>query len=319
MPEVLALVAKQTGNQLRCRAGSDSASSPLQLNAPLADTHFWPAVDQILDQADMTIYHFSPESELLLVGVRDGQRSRFGCAAYAGPFRFEATRVDAHRQLRTAANRGLSVTIEIAWEPRLHPIGLTQPLADVRAFDPKDRPIVARNAEAELTPTVPGGTTAIELQLPFTLPPRSIEKIARLEGQLIALVPGKTETFRFDRLTTATPKKQQQGSVTVALDSVRKNRDIWEIRMRIRYDDPSGALASHRSWIFRNRCHLMGRDGALVEHVGLETTAQSETEVGLAFLFDLPKGPAQYTLVYETPVTIIQAPIKYTLRDIELP
>ena len=89
--------------------------------------------------------------------------------------------------------------------------------------------------------------------------------------------------------------------------------------MRIRYDDPSGALASHRGWIFKNRCQLVGADGTPVEHVGLETTAQSETEVRLALLFDLPKGPAQYTLLYETPVTIVQTPIKYTLRDILLP
>jgi hypothetical protein len=132
-------------------------------------------------------------------------------------------------------------------------------------------------------------------------------------------VPGKTKTFRFDHLVKAIPQEQHQGSVTVAVDSVRKNRDIWEVRMRIRYDDPSGALASHRGWIFKNQCHLLSPDGTPVEHVGLETTAQSETEVGLSFLFDLPKGPAQYTLTYETPVTIIQAPIKYTLRDIELP
>lgn len=319
LSEILARVTKQTGNQLRLRDTPDPAPSPLQLKPPLAETHFWPALDQILDQAHLTIYHFSPESELLLVDVADGRRARSGCASYAGPFRFEAIRVDAHRQLRNPTGRGLTVTIEIAWEPRLRPIGLTQPLADVRAFGPNDQPIVPRNAEAELTPSVPGGTTAIELQLPFALPPRSVEKIARLEGQLIALVPGKTETFRFDRLTAATPREKQQGSVMVALDSVRKNRDIWEVRMRIRYDDPSGALASHRGWIFNNRCYLVGADGAPVEHVGLETAAQSETEVRLAFLFDLPKGPAQYTLLYETPVTIVHTPIKYTLRDILLP
>jgi hypothetical protein len=60
-------------------------------------------------------------------------------------------------------------------------------------------------------------------------------------------------------------------------------------------------------------------DGEQIPYAGLEATRQEENEVGIAYLFDLPKGPAGHTFVYKTPAGIIRKPVEFELKEIELP
>ena len=290
-----------------------------KIDADFFETDFWPAIDQVLDQAGLTTYHFSRDRLLALTRAADGQLPRFGRASYAGPFRFEAIRIDAHRQLRTPTNQAMRVQLEIAWEPRLLPIGLTQRLQDVEALDPDGNTLEVTDEQIVLSPTVHAGTTAVEMQIPFALPSRNVERIARLHGKLIALVPGRAEVFRFENLDKGNKLQKRKGSVTVALDSVRKNNELWEVRMRVHYPQASGALESHRGWVFRNECYLLDPDQQQIEHVALETTRQTETEVGLAFLFDAPKNLTGSSFVYHTPASILRMPVEFELQDIDLP
>ena len=47
------------------------------------------------------------------------------------------------------------------------------------------------------------GYQATDLQIPLTLPERSVKRIASLQGKLRALVPGREETFEFEQLDKA--------------------------------------------------------------------------------------------------------------------
>jgi hypothetical protein len=319
LDEVIEALLAQTGNKLTLRDENAQDPSVQKLKLEFANTPFWEAVDQLLDQAKLTVYPFAPDQALAIVPAESSQRPRFGNSSYSGPFRFEAVRVEAYRELRAPDQQGLRVHLEIAWEPRLAPIGLTQTLAAVQAVDTAGSALEVSQQEGELSPMTPSGTTAVRVQIPFKLPPRSVTRIAQLRGKLQALLPGRTETFRFERIDRADAVEKRKAAVTVTLDSVRQNNELWEVRLRVRYDDAGEALESHRGWIFKNPCYLADAGGKRFEHAGFETTRQTETEVGVAYLFEVPQGLKRMSLVYETPASIVTMPVEYELRDIDLP
>jgi hypothetical protein len=169
---------------------------------------------------------------------------------------------------------------------------------------------------------VPTGTQAAQIVLPFDLPSREVKQIASLRGTLTALVPGRQVQFRFDNLANAAGKSQRRGGVAVTLDAARLNNAIWEIHMLFQLDEANRALESHRGWVFQNVSYLVDADGRRIEQVGFETTRQTPNEVGIAYLFDLPEGKANLdglSWIYETPAAIVELPVMYEIKKIDLP
>src|SRR5690606_15070171 len=140
--------------------------------------------------------------------------------------------------------------------------------------------------DSVLEPQILPNDLTTELMIPLKLPPRSVKKIASLKGKLTAMVPGRVETFRFDDLA-ARGVQQRRAGVAVILDQVRRNNDVWEIRVLIRFDKAAGALESHRAWVFNNEAYLETKDGQRINFDGFETTRQTEQDVGMAYYFGL--------------------------------
>jgi hypothetical protein len=323
LPEVFSAIEKQTGNRIldqREQFGQEAMQAPLTIQ--IEKEAFWPAFDKILDAAQLTAYTFSGEDALIVRPREPNAHERSGQAYYTGPFRIAATQVHATRDLRSEGGDSLRVTVEIAWEPRLRPIRISHPLDSLVALDEDGNSLTGTMSTGELEVPVNIGNQAAELQLALRLPPRSTETIARLAGKLSTVIPGRTETFRFENLAGAAEVEQRRGGATVTLDRVRKSGSIWELHMRVRFDETSGALESHRGWVLQNLSYLVGPDGTPIEHVGFETTHQSEQELGLAYLFELPEGRDSIQGLaweYQSPAAIIPLPIEYELKDIRLP
>jgi len=320
--EVFAAIEKQTGNKLidnREQEAEAPGEAKTEITIDLKAEPFWPAMDQILDQAKLGIYAYGGEDALSIVarGANDGHRH--GRAVYKGPLRIEAIEVQAHRNLRQPELKSLKLQLEVAWEPRLRPIALSQPAIDVEATTDTGQELKVGQPEAVLDVEVPTGTQAAELVLPFELPPREAKRITSLRGKLRALVPGRQAKFRFDDLAKAAGQTQRIGGVRVTVDDVRKNNEIWEVHMRVSLDEDNEALQSHRGWVFQNISYLVGKDGEPIDNAGMETTRQTKNEVGIAYLFDLPNGIDGLSWVYETPAAIVELPVEYELKDIELP
>ncbi len=316
---ILDAIGKQTGNKIVLSDRLGSETGKLELNVDFDKTPFWKALDSVLDQAKLTVYAFGMERAITVVTRTETQLPRSAKACYSGPLRFEAVRIDARRELRDPANQSLRLVVEIAWEPRLAPICLKQSVADVKAVDEAGRPLTMESLQAVLEVPVNPELTAVELTLPLALPPRSVREIALLEGTLEALLPGRVETFRFDKLTTAKSVEKRVGAATVVLEQVRRNGPVWEVLIRVRFDKAGGALESYRGWIFNNPAYLEGSDGKPIPNDGFETTHRTENEVGIAYLFELDGPPTDHSFVYKTPGTIISARFPYTIRGVKLP
>jgi hypothetical protein len=320
LSKVLAALQRQSGNTIvdaRERSGQPAADPKLKLN--FVKTPFWPALDQVLDQTGLTIYPFGEKPAVEIVPSPTGRSAAAkGRVAYSGPFRFEPVGIEARRDLRQ--NEGtLILNVETAWEPRLRLIGLMQRMADVKAVDERGNPLPVADADAQLDISISGDAPAAKIELPLRLPSRDVRRIASFKGRLQAMIPGRIETFRFDKLTTAKNVEKRIVGVTVTLEQASKNNDVWEIRVLVHFDNAGDALASHRTWIFSNDAHLETAGGKSIAYDSFETTAQEKNEVGVAYLFNTDQPLDKLTFVYKTPGTIVSSGFDYELRNIELP
>ena len=71
---------------------------------------------------------------------------------------------------------------------------------DVTAIDEQGHPLPVADGEAQLEIPAGGEAAAVKFDLPLRLPSRDVRRIASLKGKLLAMIPGKIETFRFDKL-----------------------------------------------------------------------------------------------------------------------
>jgi hypothetical protein len=320
--ELFKEIEKQTGNKLIDNRQGDAAEPGAMsgtVTIELKDEPFWPAVDQILDQLNLSVYTYGGMDGLTLISRPEYEGKRHGGATYSGPLRLEVLEIQSQRNLRQPDRKSLKVQMEVSWEPRLRPIALSQPADDISATTDTGATLSVGQPDAVMDVEVPDGTQAAEIILPFELPQRGATKLASLKGRLRALVPGRQVKFQFSDLASAAGKTQRKGGVQVTIDDVRKNNAIWEVHMRMALDEANSALESHRGWVFQNKSYMLDKAGEQIDNVGLETTRQSRNEVGVAYLFDLPVGIDEVTWVYETPAAIVELPVEYEIKDIELP
>lgn len=318
LSEIFEAIQKQTGNTIKFGQGG-ADPPPVRFDVDYKDAPFWPTFDELLDRAGLTVDVYNAERLLTLNVARDEMRSRVKTASYNGPFRFQAVRVDASRDLRLDTDSSMSLTLEIAWEPRFRPISLQQRMSEIELTDENDEPIIIAARGAQLEIPVLAEAISTELRIPLEAPARSVQKIAKVRGSIHALMQGKAEPFEFDDLVDAKNVEKRAAGVTVILEKVRKNRDVWEIRVIARFDNAEGALASHRNWVFDNPAKLVAPDGEEIPFHAYDSTRQMENEVGVAYFFGIDDELDKYKFVYETASTVLSASFDYELTDIMLP
>jgi hypothetical protein len=320
--ELLKTIETQTGNKFidnRDQGGEQPGAKDAVVSIELKNEPYWQALDKVLDQSKLGIYSYGGKDALSIVPRNEADAPRQGRASYSGPFRMEILNVQAERSLKQPKQTSLKLQLEVAWEPRLRPIAISQPAADLKAATDAGGNLAVPEPKAMLDVEVPNGTQAAEITLPFNLPTREVKKIASINGKLHILVPGRQVKFRFDDLANVAGKSQHQGGVQVTVDDVRKNNAVWEVHMKFALDEDNGALQSHRSWVFQNVSYMIDKAGERIDNGGLETTQQGKNEVGVAYVFDLPNGVEGLSWIYETPAAIVELPVEFEIKNIDLP
>src|SRR5262249_4311795 len=143
---------------------------------------------------------YSGKDGLAIINRPEEELPRQGRAAYIGPLRLEVSRIVAERDPGFKRQGMLKLNLAIAWEPRLAPVLVEQPLEQIEAIDDQGNKLEFAENEATLEAAVEGGGTGVELLLPFVPPPRTTLAIRSLKGTLNVSLPGKVETFEFDDL-----------------------------------------------------------------------------------------------------------------------
>jgi len=324
--EVLAELEKLSGNKIvpRLHAVDDMAvDDQPKITLSVKDVPFWQALDQVLDQAHVTIDIFAlddngrPLKSVVVMAPLGPQAPKAPRSSYHGAFRFEPISVTSRRGLADPAESGLQVLLETQWEPRLSPITMSFPRDSLQAkYDDATKAGSARQG-SELLGTRQAGS---RFPLHLDLPPRKAGRIEKLAGTLKVLLPGSVETFRFGPLPGAGKFKEKKGEATVTVDRVAKNADAWEVYLRLKFDDAAGALQSHLlDWVEDNPAWLEAPDGKKVLPGTYQPTQEGESEYGVAYLFPLEGDIQGYTFVYSTPAALVEKSIPFEIKDLELP
>ncbi|MDA1051092.1 MAG: hypothetical protein O3C40_11525 [Planctomycetota bacterium] len=315
LADALQAMQQQTGNRV---TGYERRSG--QVKVSFDKTPYWQALDEVLDQTGLNINEFGGEASALVLTARpENETSRTTTGVYSGVFRLEALRLEARRDLRNPAVNGMRLSLGVAWEPRVSPIALRQQVSEITVLDDRGETLSVTGNQAALNASAELGMSAVEFGIPLQLASREAKRIGSIKGRFTALVPGRVESFEFSDIADARDVEQERAGVVVTFERLRKNVDLYEARMALRFEDAANALESHRGWVYRNEAFLTDKDGKRLENVGLQATRQAANEVGVAYLFDLPDGPAGCKFVYKTPALILQLPVEYEMKDIELP
>ncbi|MCS7467510.1 hypothetical protein NZK35_12730 [Stieleria sp. ICT_E10.1] len=294
---------------------SADESLPIQSsNAPLS---FWHAVDLVLDQTNLDINHYGGDRETLqLVPRQETRQSRVDSAAYSGVYRIEPTAVSARRVFNQPGQSGLNLSMEITWQPGLTPIGLTIPVAQLSGKLDDGQSLKPQTTENTIDIAANSELAFSEFYLPLELPTESPTRIESLRGTIQSLLPGKRHSFELP--LTEVGNNQTVDAMTVELERVQRNGALYEIRFSVELQDADRALESHRQWIFQNPVYVRDAEGNRVENLGYELYRQTESGVGMGYLFEIDKLEGA-KLVYESPTSVVRNEVDFVLHDIMLP
>ena len=259
LSKIIAAFQQQSGNAIidgRGRFGQPATDPPLKVK--FDKTPFWPALDQVLDQAGLTrLSVFRAAGDPDRRRRADNRRARHGRACYSGPFRIEPTDVVARRGLRRPEDQSLVVGVEVGLGAAAAGDSTRQPHGrrhgdrqsrKARCRWPTPRPSSKRPARIR--------RTAVKFDLPFRLPPRDVRQIASLKGKLTATIAGKIETFRFRQPGRREKRRAAHRRRDRHAGRGPKDRPGLRRPHAVRFDDAGDALASHRNWIFDNPAFL---------------------------------------------------------------
>jgi hypothetical protein len=305
-----------------------SRDSGLEFKHPLDDNQpinpfdsplpFWHAVDYVLDEAQLDIDYYGSDRNVISLRQRPvGRPSRVDAAAYAGIYRLEPTIVTSRRVLRRSELSGLSVEVELAWKPGVTPIGVSLPLDRLVAQLDDGQTIKAQGDYGSIDVSTGRDIPSTNLQLSLQLPAGSPQKLKTLSGQIRSMLPAKPHLFEFPLKTISVTERK--GSVTVRLEDVRKNGELHEIRLAIDFESPGRALESHRGFLLDNPVFVTDSKNIRQSHLGYQLYRQTETGIGIGYLFDLGDNVDGATLTYETPTAVLNNEIDFVIEDILLP
>lgn len=311
--EALEAISRESGVEFEHQADASIAFTPVPSPLP-----FWHALDLVLDQAGLDINFYGGGRGILQLTPRRPERpSRVDSAAYAGVYRIEPTSVTSRRSLKQPELSGLNVGIEISWEPRVTPIGLTIPVQQLRG-DLDDGVALGAQQSGETIDVATSGEIAFsEFYLPMQLPAGQPGQIESLSGVIRALLPGKRHSFE---LALDQPGSTQTiDAMTVRIEAIRRDGPLHEIRFAVELKDADRSLESHRHWIFENQAFVRRADGTRSDHLGYEVYRQTGSSVGIGYLFDLGDSVQESTFIYESPTAVLPNEVPFVIQDIPLP
>ena len=142
-----------------------------------------------------------------------------------------------------------------------------------------------------------------------------MNKIASLKGTFSVMLPGQVEPFRFDKLRGGARSSSERGREGHPRASAAEQRPVGNPRAgRLRHAGQGPRVASHLDPAQRGGADQTP-DKQSINFAGLETTRQTDSEIGVAYLFDVPDITG-HTFIYKTPTVLMNAAVPYELHEI---
>lgn len=323
LSKALEELTKQT--DIKVEDGRQNAADDPKLKLALNKATFWEALDAIAREADLQVNLFQKEGAPALM---DGPH-RDVPTSYSGIFRIRATRISADRILE-AGDQGhfLTVTLELAWEPRFRPLFLE---SKPDSFDIQDDKGVSLKIPEQGSGRTPLAAHMVyHIPIRMEAPKRSANKLNLFKGSISVLGPGKMLLFSFDKLSKLekgkTGPSQTQDGVTVQLRDFdiegEKNDQRWTVGLTLEYPADSPDFESFEQWLVNNEAHMerLDKSKEIMKHAGYESDVREKKAVVRYYFAEDNMGkPEDWKLIYRTPGQILRLPIQFEFKDLELP
>jgi len=335
--QALKKISQSTGNNIALREGVPLDLAQQQITLSLKSVPFWDAIHSVMQQSDLEVdVYGGTAGSIVLVPIptnpsipndapaeNDGQANASKRLSpprtTSGVLALEINRVDTSRILNARGLDYTTLNMLIRWEPRLQPISIELAQATLKIIDDHGNTI----APLRQTPlSAPVQSEIPELIFPVNVPliDRKVNSIKTITGTLDAVLPGRTETFRFRGLDdVANGTSQTKSGATVTFGGIQINEQLFGVNVGLSFDDQSNELDSHQGWAFDNEAYLVDPQNPQTRHeaVALETVVQNGQQVVVDYYFEV--DPKSFDLVYQTPAAIVSVSFDFELKDIPLP
>jgi hypothetical protein len=323
LKHILAELARQTGNKIDHLDRMPPELLDKKHEVTWRAMPFWTALDDICDMAKLTVYPYDQGPGIALRPKPDLLLPRSDLAGYVGPLRLEATNLTLERDPRVVGNPQLRIGLEISWEPRLRPISIELPLEKISAVDDQNKRLESARKEGVATALIPNGTKATELQVLLEAPPRTANILDLVKGKVRMLLPGRVEKFEFENLAESLKPEQKWekkiAQATVTIERIQRNNDLWEVQMKLSYDQAHDAFDSHLAgWILQYTPQLIDAEGKAQDHAGYDTALRNDKEYGITYYYDIPTIQGA-KFIYSCPAVLQRIELEYELKNLRLP
>jgi hypothetical protein len=313
--EALAAIGAQ--GQATFRGGELAAA-----NVALEDREygFWEAIDLVLAAGDLQLLPYAAHDGGFQVGPRTDPDATPPPPVYRGAFRLQPIRTEGARDLLQPAASQWRVIVGVWWEPRHRPIALQVPLAGVSAIAEPGHVGLSANPKDVVSESLATGEGAYaEVRIPLKVGSETLTSISQLEGELIAIIPGVSDSFEFPDLDEASAGIEQRGqSIRVRLEHVSGESTENEVGIHVAFDESHGALESHRlRWLEAIEIELNDGMGTVYRPRSRHSSSVSDNEISLRAVF--PVKPNSLNLVVRAPARIHKITVPFSFRDLVLP
>lgn len=318
LPELLQALQQQTGNPpVLLPQGAEQ-----RLSVDWSGKDFWPAFDEVLDQAQLSIAEDDNRKRGLALQPAVEASSRRQQASYHGAFRTSPRRLQFNRDFNRSRPGQLLFTAQLEWEPKLRVILLDLPLDGVELQHPTEpnRRLAVGGAGQRVGFGVAHERSSVEVS--FSLPDVTEWQTPTVDvrGQFKLLVAGREETFRFENLASALKDKQQieKSGIKVKLEEVAYDEHLMLIKVGIEFSDAKQSLESHLGWIYQNAIELRNPEGQAFNFLTIESGGRRPQGLALIYLFDRVEDLTGWELVYRSPGILLETQVPFLLEDVPL-
>ena len=286
----------------------------------LEDVTYWEAISELLRQFPQFRLHpfRSVPGKLQLMLVPPGFSTTPPMSA-GGVFLFEPMSVESTSDLTNPMLDTTAVMIRRRWEPRLRPLSIVHDLTRLQGTTDLDHVLKSDRGQERVETPVQSGMGWVDFRATLQKADRSDQWVEELQGSLRVTLPAVETSFQFEDLKLEQPIEQRTGKTVVTLMGTRKVNQLQSIQLRIRFDESSGSLESHRQWLFESPAILIDPDGNAVEYFTFETTLQKSDEVGISYLFGIDGDLADHVFEYRAPSAILTIEQDWAIQKLELP
>ncbi|GEM_PF-2246288 len=319
LKDALEALSKQTENSI-------AAAPPFQdkeVTVDWKELSFWEAVDALADQVEGDV-QAGIGSRLYLTN-RIYSVNRLGRADYQNGFRISPSSIRSYRNLLSDTPSSTTMTLSMAWEPRLRLIRMEMPMSSLRISDANGKELLSDAQAIELPGKIEFGIgrEQTHADIPFDLP--NLEGNAtgaiQVSGEIKALVAGRQEVFRFENLGQALKQQPsiEKSGITVKLVDKAVSDHLMMISINVKFSDAKKSLESHLGWVYENPATLILENGERSPNLSIESGGQQQDSVTLIYLFDNIEELDKCVLEYKSPGILVETDIPFTLKGVKLP